>query len=67
MKIPKTDMDYVELYANELKSNNERFKEQKRFIEAQLKASSDLFKNMFSEKNFKKEAREYLRKRMIIS
>ena len=36
-------------------------------IEAQLKASSTLFKNAFSGEDFKKNAREYLRERMLIS
>jgi hypothetical protein len=67
MNKPKSDLDYVELYAEELKKNSERFKEQKKFIEAQLKASSTLFKNAFSGEDFKKNAREYLQKRMIIS
>jgi len=66
MKTLKTDLDYVELYAEKLKNNNKLFAQQKKLIEAQLKASSSLFKNMFR-KDFKKLARKYLRERGIIS
>ena len=56
-----TDLDYVEFYARELKKNNKLFKQQKRLIEAQITASSSLFKNAFGEKDFKAEARKYLK------
>ena len=59
------DLDYIELYANKMKSDNSLFGQQKKFIESQLKSSSSLFKKMFKE-NFKIEAREYLRKRGIL-
>ena len=64
MKPPKklmTDLDYVEFYANQLKDNNELFKQHKKFIEAQFTASSSLFRNMFKGKDFKTEARKYLK------
>jgi len=60
--IPKTDLDYVELYAKKLKKDNSLFKQQKMLIESQLKGSSSLFKNMFGKTDFKKKAREYIRK-----
>ncbi|NCN39576.1 MAG: hypothetical protein COY38_00755 [Candidatus Aenigmarchaeota archaeon CG_4_10_14_0_8_um_filter_37_24] len=63
---PKTDMDYIELYAEKLKSDNSLFKQQKKLIESQLKGSSSLFSNMFSGKNFKADARKYLRARGLI-
>ena len=60
--IPKTDLDYIELYANNLKKDNSLFKQQKILIESQLHSSSALFKRMFdTQKNFKNNAREYLR------
>ena len=54
------DLDYVALYAEQLKKNNCLFKQQKTLIEDQLKASSSLFRNSFG-KNFKKGARNYLK------
>jgi len=60
MKIKK-DLDYVELYAEKLKNNNNLFKQQKGIIESQLKSSSSLFKKTFKTKNFKVNARKYLR------
>lgn len=60
--IPKTDLDYIEFYANELKKSNSIFKQQKMLIESQLQSSSALFKKMFgSQKNFKNNARGYLK------
>lgn len=62
MKIPKTDMDYVEYYANKLKTDNNLFKQQKMLIDSQIIASRSLFKRMFSPKvDYKKNARKYLR------
>lgn len=57
----RSDLDYVEFYAKEMKKNNALFNQQKKLINAQLKGSSSLFKKMFN-KNFKKSAREYLKK-----
>jgi len=60
--IPKTDLDYVEFYANELKKSNFIFKQQKMLIESQLHSSSALFKKMFgNQKDFKDNARKYLK------
>lgn len=61
----KTDMDYVEFYANKLKLDNTIFKQQKKLIESQLKSSSDIFKQKFG-KNFKLNARKYLKEQRII-
>lgn len=58
-------IDYVKFYAERLKQDNSIFKQQKLLIESQLKSSSSLFKNMFK-KNFKEEARCYLKKRGLI-
>ncbi|MBW2981856.1 hypothetical protein KY343_03155 [Candidatus Woesearchaeota archaeon] len=55
------DIDYVKLYAEKLKSNPDLFKQQKMLIESQLHASSSLFNNMFAGKNFKENARKYLK------
>ncbi len=57
----KNEIDYVVLYAQKLKLNNQLFKQQKILIESQLKGSSSLFRNMFGN-NFKKKARAYLQK-----
>jgi len=60
--IPKTDLDYIEMYANKLKKDNSIFKQQKKIIESQLHSSSALFKKMFgSGKTFKINARKYLK------
>lgn len=59
--IPITDMDYVELYAKKLKEDNSLFKQQKMIIESQIKSSNSLFLNMFGNKNFKQNARIYLK------
>jgi|TARA_Y100000310_G_C20681459_1_gene816206 hypothetical protein len=59
--IPRTDLDYIELYANKLKKDNSLFKQQKMLIESQLHSSSDLFKNMFGTNNFKINARKHLK------
>ena len=54
-------MDYVELYAEKLKSDNSLFAQQKKLIESQLHGSSSLFGNMLTEGNFKTNARKYLK------
>lgn len=54
------DSDYIILYAEKLKSNNDLFKQQKMLIESQMNASSSLFRNSFG-KEFKIEARKYLK------
>jgi len=69
MKPPKkimTDLDYVEFYAQKLREDNRYFKQHKKFIEAQFTASSSLFRNMFKGKDFKTEARKYLKGRGLI-
>jgi len=62
---PLLDVDYVELYARKLKQDNSFFKQQKKFIESQIKASHSLFERMFKG-NFKLNARKYLRERGLI-
>ena len=63
---PMNDMDYVEIYAKKFKEDNNLFKQHKKFIESQLKASKSLFKKMFG-KNFKINARKYLLSRGLLS
>ena len=60
--IPKTDLDYVEIYAEKLKENPKFFKQQKKLIESQLKSSSELIKQRFPKENFKISMRNHLRK-----
>lgn len=62
MKRPLSDLDYVVIYAEKMKEDNSLFKQQKVLIESQLQGSHSLFKNAFSEGDFKTLAREYLRK-----
>ena len=63
--VPKTNLDYVELYAKKLKTDNSLFSQQKSLIESQIKISHSFFLNSFGE-NFKVKARKYLKKRGLI-
>lgn len=65
-KIPKIDKDYIEFYALELKKNPKLFKQQKTLINNQIQSSRSFFKNLFRGKDFKKEARVYLKARNLI-
>jgi hypothetical protein len=65
-KIPKTDLDYVEIYAENLRDNPKLFNQQKVFIESQMKSSRSFFQNLFKGKDFKTEARKYLKGRGLI-
>jgi hypothetical protein len=56
-----TDLDYVEFYASRLREDNSLFEQQKMIIDSQIQASHSLFNNMFAGKDFKAEARRYLR------
>ena len=58
---PKTDLNYVELYAEKLKENPKFFKQQKELIDSQLEISSELTKKRFSKGDFKSNARKYLK------
>lgn len=60
MKIPISDLDYVELYAEKLKSDSSLFKQQKKLIESQMKGSAEIFSKAFAG-NFKLNARRYLK------
>jgi hypothetical protein len=65
--IPKTDMDYIDLYAEKLKCDNSVFNQHKKLIESQMKSSSEIFKNRFGKgAAFKKNARIYLRSIKLI-
>lgn len=60
-------LDYIELYANKLKTDNTGFKQQKMIIESQMKSSSALFKKKFGTgKVFKANAKNYLKKIHLI-
>jgi len=65
-QVPKTDLDYVELYAEELKKNPKFFEQQQKLIDGQLIASSELTKKRFSKENFKAQIRNHLRKIQLI-
>lgn len=64
--IPKTDEDYVLLYAEALKKNPRLFEQQRIIINSQIKSSKSFFKNLFKGKDFKTEARKYLKGRGLI-
>lgn len=56
-----TDMDYITLYAKALKKDNSLFNQQKKLIYSQMKISREIFAKRFGKKNFKENARKYLR------
>jgi len=63
-KIPRTDMDYVRIFAEKLKNNNTLFLQHKKLIDSQIKASRQLISNSFGKGiKFKKKARKYLKQR----
>jgi len=66
-QIPKTDLEYVEIYAEKLKENPKFFKQQKELIDSQLINSSALIKQRFSKENFKARIRDNLRKLGILN
>jgi len=55
------EIDYVTLFAERLKKDPTLFTQQKMLIESQLHSSNEFFAKLFSGKDFKKGAREYLR------
>lgn len=63
---PLHDLDYVERYAQEMKDNPSLFKQQQLLIESQLQASASLFVQMFAGKDFRTEARKYLKGRGLL-
>lgn len=62
-----TDLDYVEIYAEKLKQDGSLFNQQKMLIESQIKASRSLFIKSFGKKNFKENARKYLKRVGILT
>jgi len=58
---PETRTDYIEFYANKLNEDAFFFKQQKKLINSQLRASSSLFRKRFSGTDFKIKARKYLK------
>ena len=66
-QIPKTDLDYIKIYAEKLRENPKFFKQQKELIESQLSSSSDLTKKRFSRENFKVQARAHLKEIGVFS
>jgi hypothetical protein len=57
-----TDLDYVEMYAERLRKDNRLFAQQKMLIDSQMRASRSFFSSMLSGPDFKRQAREYLKK-----
>ncbi|MEK6967503.1 MAG: hypothetical protein AABX51_02635 [Nanoarchaeota archaeon] len=62
----KKQIDYVKLFAEKLREDNKYFAQQKLLIDSQIIASRTLLHNAFSP-DFKKSARDYLRKRGILN
>jgi hypothetical protein len=65
-KIPTSDEEYIEIYAETLRENSKLFQQQKNLIESQIKSSQSFFTNLFKGKNFKTESRKYLQERGLI-
>lgn len=59
---PKSDLDYIEIYAKKLRENPALFKQQKELIESQLSSSSEITKKRFPKENFKSQVRIHLKK-----
>ncbi len=58
----KTDMDYVEFYAEQLTKDPKLFEQHRMLIESQMKSSEENFRNWFGTgEEFKLNARKYLR------
>ena len=55
------DIDYVELYAKNMKEDSKVFEQHQRLINSQIQSSILLFRESFKDKNFKVEARRYLK------
>ncbi len=58
---PMNNLDYVKVYSKKMRLDKSLFDQQKRLIEDQLKSSSSLFREMFKNKDFKLNARKYLK------
>lgn len=63
---PLTDLEYVEYYAKLLKKDPSLFQQQAQLITSQLQGSKSLFTNWFKGKDFKIEARKYLKGRGLV-
>ncbi|MFH1649203.1 MAG: hypothetical protein ABIA93_01505 [Candidatus Woesearchaeota archaeon] len=61
MKTPKTREDYVEYYSEILARDNKGFAQHRMIINSQIKSSREVFSNKFNGKDFKEQARRYLR------
>ncbi len=59
--IMKKDIDYVTFYAKKLREDNRYFAQQKMLIDSQIQASRSFFQKKFEGKDFKTEARKYLK------
>jgi hypothetical protein len=62
-----SDLEFVEYFANSLKSDNRLFEIQKTLLENHLNFTNNYFKNKFGDKNFKENARKYLKKVGLIN
>lgn len=56
------ESEFVEYFAIRLRDDNRLFLLQKKLIESYLHSLDNYFKNKFGDKNFKENARKYLRK-----
>ena len=61
MEKQKSDFEFVKYFAERLKDDNRLFEIQKTLLENHLIYINRYFKNKFGDKNFKENAREYLR------
>lgn len=61
------DLELVEYFAERLKNDNSLFEIEKKLIESHLNSINNYFKNKFGDKNFKENARKYLREIGLIN
>jgi len=54
-------IDFIDYYAEKLKSDSSIFAQQKMLIESQMQSSKSFFRNHFKGQDFKTAAREYLK------
>ena len=56
------ELEFIEYFAIKLRNDNRLFLLQKKLIESYLHSLHNYFKNKFGDKNFKENARKYLKK-----
>jgi len=61
------ELEFIEYFAIRLRNDNRLFNLQKEIVEGHIHSLNKYFKNKFGDKNFKENAREYLKRMDIIN